>query len=94
MGVVQVFLPDYIREAIDRQVAAGRAGNQPEFLVEAARRYAGEVELEVEIAIEAEAGIADTKAGRYVTINAPEDADTLHDRTMDRLRRNLTADAG
>ena len=42
MGVVHVQLPDHIREAIDRQVAAGRVASEADFLIEAARRYGSE----------------------------------------------------
>ena len=63
-----------------------------EFLIEAARRYAEDLELEDEIATEAEAGITDAEAGRYVTIATPDDAEALHERTMARLRERLAAD--
>ena len=35
MGVVQVHLPDHIKESIDGQVTAGRVTSETEFLVEA-----------------------------------------------------------
>ena len=92
MGAVQVQLPDHIKEAIDRQVAEGRVSSEFEFLIEAARRYAEDLELEDEIATEAEAGITDAEAGRYVTIATPDDAEALHERTMARLRERLAAD--
>jgi Arc/MetJ-type ribon-helix-helix transcriptional regulator len=92
MGAVQVQLPDHIKEAIDRRVAQGRVSSEAEFLVEAARRYAEELALEDEIADEAEAGIADAEAGRYVTIATPEDAEALHQRTIARLHKRLAAD--
>jgi Arc/MetJ-type ribon-helix-helix transcriptional regulator len=91
MGVVQIELPDHIKAAIDRQVAEGRAANESEFLVEAARRYAEDLELEDEIAAETKIGIADAEAGRYVTISTPEDSEALHDRAMARLREVLAA---
>jgi Arc/MetJ-type ribon-helix-helix transcriptional regulator len=94
MGVIQVQLPDHIKEAIDRQVAEGRVASESEFLIEAARRYAEDLEVEGDIVAEAEAGIADAEAGRYVTISTPEDAESLHKRTMARLRERLAAERG
>jgi Arc/MetJ-type ribon-helix-helix transcriptional regulator len=92
MGVVHIQLPDHIREAIDRQVAAGRVASEADFLIEAARRYAEDLELEADIVAEASAGIADAAAGRSVTIDTPEDADALHQRTITRLRERLSAE--
>jgi Arc/MetJ-type ribon-helix-helix transcriptional regulator len=92
MGIIQVSLPEEIQEIIDRQVAAGRVESANAYLVEAARRFAEDLEGEDEIVAEAEAGIADAEAGRYVTIATPEDAEALHKRTMARLRDRLAAD--
>jgi Arc/MetJ-type ribon-helix-helix transcriptional regulator len=94
MGVIQVQLPEQLQEIIDRQVAEGRVTSQSEFLVEAARRFAEDLALEDEIASEAEAGIADADAGRFIAIATPEDAASLHQRTMARLRSRLAADKG
>jgi Arc/MetJ-type ribon-helix-helix transcriptional regulator len=91
MSIIQVRLPDEIQEIIDRQVAAGRVKNADAYLVEAARRFAEDLEAEDEIVVEAEAGIADAEAGRYLTIATPEDAKALHERTMMRLRDRLAA---
>ena len=92
MGIIQVRLPEEIQEIIDRQVSAGRVESADAYLVEAARRFAEDLEVEDEIVAEAEAGIADAEAGRYVTIATPEDAEALHQRTMARLRDRLAAD--
>jgi Arc/MetJ-type ribon-helix-helix transcriptional regulator len=92
MSIIQVRLPEEIQEIIDRQVAAGRVESADAYLVEAARRFADDLEVEDEIVAEAQAGIADAEAGRYVTIATPEDADALHERTMARLRDRLAAD--
>jgi Arc/MetJ-type ribon-helix-helix transcriptional regulator len=92
MGAVQVQLPDHIKAAIDRQVAEGRVSSESEFLVEAARRYAEDLELEDAIITEAKAGIADAEAGRSVTIATSHDAEVLHERTMARLRERMAAD--
>jgi len=94
MGVVQVQLPDHIKESIDRQVAAGRVASETEFLVEAARRYAEDLEGEDEIVAEAMAGIADAEAGRHVTVATPADAEAHHKQTMTRLRQRLAAERG
>ena len=92
MGIIQVKLPEEIQEIIDRQVAAGRVESADAYLVETARRFAEDLEVEDEIVAEAKAGIADAEAGRYVTIATPEDAEALHQRTMARLRDRLAAD--
>ena len=92
MGIIHLRLPEEIQEIIDRTVAAGRVESADAYLVEAARRFAEELEIEDEIVAEAQAGIADAEAGRYVTIATPEDAETLHERTMARVRGRLTAD--
>ncbi len=92
MSIVRVKLPEDIQEIIDRQVAAGRVESVDAYLLEAARRFAEDLEVEDEIVAEAEAGIADAEAGHYTTITAPEDAEALHERTMARLRDRLAAD--
>ena len=94
MGVVHVQLPDHLKEIIDRQVAEGRVASEAEFLVEAARRFAEDLEAEAEVVAEAEAGIADAEAGSFLTIATPEDAEVLHQRTMTRLRDRLAAGEG
>jgi Arc/MetJ-type ribon-helix-helix transcriptional regulator len=92
MSVVQVSLPDELQDLISRQVAEGRARSEAEFLLEAVRRYAEDLDLEDEMVAEAEAGIAD--AGRYVTISTPEDAEAWHEQKMANLRKRLAADQG
>lgn len=92
MGIIHLRLPEEIQEIIDRTVAAGRVESADAYLVEAARRFAEELEIEDEMIDEAQAGIADAEGGRYVTIATPEDAETLHERTMARVRGWLVAD--
>jgi Arc/MetJ-type ribon-helix-helix transcriptional regulator len=94
MGIIKVRLPQELQDTIDRQVAAGRVESADAYLVEAARRFAEDLEGEDEIVAEAEAGIADAdaEAGRYVTIATPEDAEAFHERTMARLCGRLVAD--
>jgi Arc/MetJ-type ribon-helix-helix transcriptional regulator len=92
MGVIQVQLPEQLQQVVDREIAEGRVASESEFLVEAARRFAEDLALEDEIVSEAEAGIADLEAGRFVTIATSVDAAALHERTMARLRSRLAAD--
>lgn len=94
MGIIRVKLPEEIQAIIDRQVAAGRVESADAYLIEAARRFAEDLEFEDEIAAEARAGIADAEAGHYVTIATPEDGEAWHERTVARLRDRLTADKG
>ena len=92
MGVIQVQLPDELKTLVERQVAEGRVASEAEFFVEAARRFVADLSAEDEVVSEAEAGIADAEAGRYVTISSPQDIEALHERTMARLRERLAAD--
>jgi Arc/MetJ-type ribon-helix-helix transcriptional regulator len=92
MSVIQVTLPDEIQEIIDREVAAGRIESTDAYLLEAARRFAEDLESEDEIVAEAMAGLADAEAGRSITIATPADEAALHERLMRRLRENLAAD--
>ncbi len=92
MGVVSVELPEEVQQVVDREVAEGRAASRSAFLIEAAKRYADDLSLENEIVAEAEAGIADADAGRFVTIASPGDQEAHHRRTMARLRAQLPND--
>ena len=92
MSIVQVSLPEEIQAVIDRQVTAGRVESAGAYLVEAAHRFAEDLAAEDEIASEAQAGIADAEAGRYVTIATPGDAEAWHEQMMARLRDRLAAD--
>lgn len=94
MSMIQVQLPEQLQQVIDRQVAEGRVASQDEFLIEAARRFAEDIDLENTVVAEAEAGIADAEAGRFVTIVTPDDAAALHERTMMRLHSGMAADQG
>lgn len=92
MGVIEVKLPDEVQEMIDHQIAEGRAADAAEFLAEAARRYADDLDLEDGLVIEAKAGIADVEAGRFRTIATSEDSVAWHQEKMTRLRDRLAAD--
>lgn len=93
MGVVQVQLPDDLKQVIDRQVAEGRASSEAEYVVEALRLYADHLDAEDEITAMVERADADVAAGRYVTVVAPEDSQALHEEAMARLRARLAEDA-
>jgi Arc/MetJ-type ribon-helix-helix transcriptional regulator len=94
MGTIQVRLPEEIEEIIERQVTSGRVESASAYLIEAARRFAADLDVEDEIVAEAELGIADASAGRYVAIGTPEDSDAYHDRALGRLRDRLASDKG
>ena len=95
MGIVQVSLPDELKTLIERQVAEGRgASDLGAYLTEAARRFAEDVELERDLAAEAEAGIADIEAGRYRLVETREDLAEMEKGVMDRVRARLAADKG
>ena len=82
MGVVQIGLPEELADVIDQQIEAGRAENAGAYPAEAIRRYAEDLEAEDEIIAEAEAGIRDAEAGRFVTIAEPEDVTALEQREV------------
>ncbi len=90
MSVVQ--LPDHLKQIIERQVAEGRVENEAEYLEEAVRRYAEDLEADDEIVAAAEAGIRDADAGRFVTIASPQDAEAMHASAMARLRTRLATE--
>ena len=94
MGIVQVQLPDHLKQIIDQQVAEGRVESEFAYIEEAVRRYAEDIQAEDEIVAEAEAGIADAEAGRLITVSSSGDAEALHERTMARLRDRLARDQG
>lgn len=91
MGAVQ--LPDELQREIERQVAEGRAASAAAFLEEAVLRLIDDGRREEhEIAATAQAGVADTEAGRFTTINTPDDGQRLHERMIARLRGSLAAE--
>jgi predicted transcriptional regulator len=94
MGVIQVSLPDDLKELIDREVTEGTAASEADFLIEAARRYIEELALDNEIVAGAEAGVADAEAGRYTTIATSGDAEAWYERKMAKLRERLATAKG
>jgi Arc/MetJ-type ribon-helix-helix transcriptional regulator len=93
MGVVQVQLPDDLKQVIDRQVAAGHAASEADFLTQAARLYADHLDAENEINEMVERADADLTAGRYTMVGTPGDSDAHHHAAMARLRARLADDA-
>jgi Arc/MetJ-type ribon-helix-helix transcriptional regulator len=93
MGVVQVQLPDDLKQIIDRQVAEGHAASEADFLTQAARLYADHLDAENEISAMVERADADLAAGHYTMVATPEDSDALHRAAMVRLRARLAGDA-
>lgn len=82
MSMVQI--PDDVRQLIARQVAAGRASSEADFLTEAVQRYADALEAESDdIIAAADEGIEDIEAGRFELIAGPDD--------QRRLRAELSA---
>ena len=91
MGVVQ--LPDALQRVIERQVAEGRAASPAAFLEEAVMRLVADTASEEDdLRRAAEAGSADIAAGRYASVETPEDERRLRDAMMARLRSRLSAD--
>lgn len=88
MGAVQ-HLPDHLRSIIERQVAEGRVASGEQFLDDAVRQHAEDLEAEDEIVAVAEAGIADIEAGRFRTVSTLEDGEALHQQMMERLHARL-----
>jgi Arc/MetJ-type ribon-helix-helix transcriptional regulator len=91
MGAIQI--PDQLKQIIDRQVAAGRAASEADYVQEALRAYADHLDAEFEIAGMAGRADADMAAGRFVTVTDVEDREARHASTMARLRENLAADS-
>ena len=91
-ATVQVQLPDDLKSAIDRQVAKGHAASEADFLRQAARLYAEELEADEDLWSIAQAGIADAEAGRYILIKTEADAEALYESTMAEVRTGLAAD--
>lgn len=92
MGVMQVQLSDDLKQAIDRQIAEGRAASEADYVMDALRLYAEHLDAEDEIAAMVERADADLAAGRFVTVATAEDSQILHKSAMARLRARLVED--
>ncbi len=64
MSVVQAQLPDEIQSSIGRRIAERRIANEMAFILEAAARFADDLDAEDEIVMAAQAGMADAAVGR------------------------------
>jgi hypothetical protein len=79
MPIIEV--PDEAKEIIDRHVTEGSAASEANFVLEAVRRYAGDLEYDEDAIIAAaNAGIADIARGDYVTISGPDDVAAFRER--------------
>lgn len=93
MTVVQLTLPDQLRQAIDRQIAAGHAIDEADFLLRAGQLIAEHLDARDEIAAMVARADADIAAGNYVTVTSSEQSMGLHEARMDRLRARLEQDS-
>ena len=81
---------DELQRALEREIEAGRASSVAEFVEDAAWLLMEDAVLDdPEIAQAALAGIADSEAGRYTTIDTPDDARRFHAEAMERALRRL-----
>jgi Arc/MetJ-type ribon-helix-helix transcriptional regulator len=88
-AIAQVHLTDELKAIMDRQIAAGLAESEADYLEEAVRRYAEDLDGEDDIEAITRAGIADAEAGRYTLVETEADAEALHQRAMARVRASL-----
>lgn len=90
MGAIAV--SDELQCIIEREVAAGRAATATAFVEEAVLRLIEDAREEAEdIARVAAEGIADIKAGRFVTIASSKEHAAFFDGVMDRVRARRAA---
>jgi hypothetical protein len=92
MGVVQIQLPDDLKQVIDRQIAEGHALSAADYLAQAARLYAEHLDAVDEIDAMVERADADVAAGGYAMVATTEDSQALHEAAMARLRGRLASD--
>ena len=72
MGHIQI--ADHLKTIIDQQVTEGRAESQAAFLERAVQLYARVLIADEETVIAAaDEALADIAAGRFITIDGPED---------------------
>lgn len=94
MGMIQVRMPEELQAIVAREIAEGRVADEAAFFIEAAPRFADDLALEDEIVAEAEAGIADIEAGRFVLVSSAEDLETLRLQSLARLHDHLAVTEG
>ena len=90
MAVLQ--LPDHLKQIVDRQVAAGRAASEADYVADALLAYSEHLDVRDDIARMVRRADADLAAGRFVTVSAPADSDELHEAIMARLRERMAGD--
>jgi predicted transcriptional regulator len=84
MPTVQI--SDDVKEILDRLVADGVVRSGAEFVEQAVRSCAADLDYdEGEVFAAAEAGLADMRAGNYTTIDGPESRTTF----WDQIRREV-----
>lgn len=87
MGVVQVRLPEDVGQAIEREVAAGRALSAEDYVAHALREY---LFAEDEFAAEARAGIEDIEAGRFKVV---DDVEAWGASNLEQARKRLEGES-
>lgn len=91
MGAIH--LPERIERLIEEKVAEGRAPNAAALVEEALLRLVkGDERYEDELARVIEEGEADFAAGRYVTLETPEDFQRFGEDVMAKVRQSLLSD--
>lgn len=84
MHTVQI--PDGMKKLIERHVAEGVAASEADYVEAAIRRYAEEVEDDVDTLLAAAAeGITDINSGNFVTIASAEDSEAFWTDIADRV---------
>ena len=92
MSTISLQIPDELTVIIDRLIAEGRAASTSDFIIEAAERFADELEAEDEIAAIVTAADAALKVGDFVTIDGPGDEAALREQVMARVRSRLASE--
>lgn len=88
MGAIQ--LPERIERLIEEKIAEGRAPDAASLVEEALLRlFEGDARYDDELARVIEEGEADFAAGRYVTLETPEDFQRFGDDLITRVRQGL-----
>ena len=87
MSVIQVRLPEDVGEAIEREVAAGRALSAEDYVAHALREY---LSAEDELAAEAQAGIEDIETGRFEVV---DDLEVWGASNLEQTRKRLDGES-
>jgi Arc/MetJ-type ribon-helix-helix transcriptional regulator len=87
-----VQLPAHLKEIVDRQVAAGRAASEADYVADALLAYSDHLDVSDDIAEMVQRADVDMGAGRFVTVSTPSDSHELHEAIMARLRERMAGD--